>query len=572
MAVNSEHTIHVLLIEDNPGDAELVAEMLTSSQALPGYQSVFHLVHQPTLTSGMAWLSERDDAMMVSSPVDVVLLDLFLPDSDGLHTFVKFHTQFPQIPVVVLTSFVNEAMAIDAVRQGAQDYLIKREVTGPGVLVRAIRYAVERQRIEDTLRQHREHLEDLVEARTQELALANADLRQQIEERKRVEETLHRRNRELAWLNQVSQEFNATLDLDAVLLTVLQEVRHLLGVIDCSIWLVDPLTGELVCRQLANPQSDLVRGWRLQPGTGIVGWVAHHGESLIVSDTRRDTRHFKGVDNETGWELRSILSVPLAVRQTVIGVLQVVDPQVNRFTEEDLELLEPLVMTAAMAIDNAHLYEQTLQDAETKAQLLREVNHRVANNLTAIIGLMRTECRRAAPEQRDFIEETLERLVQRVKGLAKVHQMLSESGWSPVRLCDLIQQVILVALEALLPTQRVQLDVMSSPVTVSPRQANHLALVINELAMNTIKHALAERPTGQIVVRVIQEDEQTVLCEYRDNGPGYPESVLHLKNCKVGLYLVRRFVTMTLHGELLLSNVDGAVATMRFPTEERSTT
>jgi two-component system cell cycle sensor histidine kinase/response regulator CckA len=183
-----------------------------------------------------------------------------------------------------------------------------------------------------------------------------------ITERKQTEERLQRRNRELAFLNRASRTFSSTLDLDQVLVTILEEVRRLMDVVACSIWLVDPVTDELVCQHATGPNSDTVAGWRLAPGEGIAGWSARTGESLIIPDTQADRRYFTGVDKKTGLTLRSILSVPLPAKQTVIGVLQAVDAAVGRFGPEDLELLEPLASSAAIAIENARLYEQARQE------------------------------------------------------------------------------------------------------------------------------------------------------------------------------------------------------------------
>ena len=180
-----------------------------------------------------------------------------------------------------------------------------------------------------------------------------------ISERKRAEEVLRQRNQELELLNRASHAFISTLDLDRVLATILEEVRRVLGVVACSAWLGDPETGDLVCRQVTDPQGEIVRGWRLAPGQGLAGWVTQHGESLNVPDVQADARHFKGVDQQTGLPLRSILTVPLRVKQEVIGVIQVVDAAVGRFTPNHVRLVESLASTSAIAIENARLYEET---------------------------------------------------------------------------------------------------------------------------------------------------------------------------------------------------------------------
>jgi PAS domain S-box-containing protein len=179
-----------------------------------------------------------------------------------------------------------------------------------------------------------------------------------ITERKSVEDALQQRNLELELLNRVGQALSSTLDLDHLIATVLEEVHHLLGVAACSAWLVDPQTGDLVCQQTTDPRGKSVHGWHLAPSQGLAGWVAQHGESLNVPDVEADSRHFKGVDQQTGLPLRSILTVPLRVKRGVIGVIQVVDTTVGRFTVDDLSLVESLASTAAIAIDNARLYEE----------------------------------------------------------------------------------------------------------------------------------------------------------------------------------------------------------------------
>ena len=375
-----------------------------------------------------------------------------------------------------------------------------------------------------------------------------------------------REQRELAEaLAEATAAVSSTLDLDQVLAAVLEQARRLLGVIACSVWLIDPQTDELVCQQAAGPQSEIVRGWRLPPGVGLAGWVARSGESLAVPDVKADARHFKGVDQQTGLPLRSILTFPLRVKESVIGVLEVVDGEVNRFGPADLELMEPLVASAAIAIENAQLYEQARQDAKTRSVLLREVNHRVKNNLTGIIGLLYTARDHARVEDRATYESTMDDLIGRVRGLATVHSLLSASEWMPLRLSDLAAQVIRAALQALPHHKHMSVAVSPSPVRVTSDQAHDLALVIHELATNVIKYALGERNTAQIAFQVAF-DGSTVRCEFRDDGPGYSEDVLQLERYNVGFDLIQNIVRDSLHGELALHNDDGAVAIFQFKT------
>jgi PAS domain S-box-containing protein len=200
-----------------------------------------------------------------------------------------------------------------------------------------------------------------------------------ITERKKEEDAFQKRNREFALLNQACRAFSSSLELDEVLASVLEEMRRLLGAVACSIWLIDEETDELVCREATDPRSEIIRGWRLTHGQGIADWVVRHGESLIVPDARKDDRHFKGVDEKTGIEVRAILSVPLFVETDVVGVIQAIDTEVNRFEVTDLVLMESLAAYAAIAIKNARMFNELQREIEKRKQTevaLRESENR----------------------------------------------------------------------------------------------------------------------------------------------------------------------------------------------------
>jgi len=177
------------------------------------------------------------------------------------------------------------------------------------------------------------------------------------------------RSRELAFLNQVIQGFTSTLELDEVLALVLEELRRLLAVTASSIWLIDPDTRELVCFQATGPRHDVVRNWRVPSGLGLIGWVAQNDQSLVVADAQQDARHYTELDRSTGLQVRSIMGVPLRSRRGVIGVIQALDEQPNRFSPDVLHLVELLATAATSAIDNARLFQETRRRADRLAVL-----------------------------------------------------------------------------------------------------------------------------------------------------------------------------------------------------------
>ncbi len=130
-----EGGIRILLVEDDPGDALLLNEELVGAATEP-----FDLVHACRLSEALEHLR--------TNSYDVVLLDLNLPDSSGLDTLAKILAPASETAVVLLTGTEDISLGIEAVKQGAQDYLVKGQAGGP-LLFRAIRYSLERKRLEN---------------------------------------------------------------------------------------------------------------------------------------------------------------------------------------------------------------------------------------------------------------------------------------------------------------------------------------------------------------------------------------------------------------------------------------
>jgi len=139
----------VLLIEDNPGDARLMREYLADPAG-----AQFELEHVTSLTDGLARLTQGG--------VDLVLLDLSLPDSPMAETFKRAHAAAPQVPIIVMSGLDDEKHAIETVQEGAQDYLVKAFVD-TRLLVHAMRYAIERKRAEEALAHERDLLHTLLD-------------------------------------------------------------------------------------------------------------------------------------------------------------------------------------------------------------------------------------------------------------------------------------------------------------------------------------------------------------------------------------------------------------------------
>jgi CheY-like chemotaxis protein len=132
-------TVKILLVEDNPGDARLVMESLKDTDVCR-----FELTHVEKFSEAVDTLKKEE--------YQLILLDLTLPDSNGVETFEKMHREFPKIPIVVLTGYEDETVAFDALQEGIEIYLIKGKVDGE-LLTQALDYAIKKNQVLSDLEQ-----------------------------------------------------------------------------------------------------------------------------------------------------------------------------------------------------------------------------------------------------------------------------------------------------------------------------------------------------------------------------------------------------------------------------------
>ena len=214
------------------------------------------------------------------------------------------------------------------------------------------------------------------------------------------------------------------------------------------------------------------------------------------------------------------------------------------------------------------LLDQTKADTETKGILLREINHRVKNNLSSLIGILYAEKRKSKNTLENKQLELLDNLINRVKGISIAHDLLSRSGWRPISM-ELLSEKIINSLKHLIPSDRsIQTEINKSSVTLDADQSQSMAVIINELFVNSLEHASAAGGKLKINIKIL-ENKGSVYYKYRDNGPGFSEEVLTSKLYNVGLYLIKNIVEQGLRGKIALKNKNGALVEIKFPGGEK---
>jgi PAS domain S-box-containing protein len=217
--------------------------------------------------------------------------------------------------------------------------------------------------------------------------------------------------------------------------------------------------------------------------------------------------------------------------------------------------------------DNLRLLAQARRDSETKTLLLNEVNHRVKNNMASIIGLLEMESNREIKSEPDY-QSALTDLRNRISGLATVHNILSSNQWSPVQLELFTRKIIENAASSSPLGRKVTIDIISQDknLWINARQATALALIINELTTNSVRHAFPLKEKGTITVTIRKEDKDSnrIRLIFADDGPGWPQDIIDGTGGNVGMQVMRLSVASPLNGEIKFENHNGAVAIVTF--------
>lgn len=321
-------TIDSILIVD---DDRIIADNLKSALSSEGYNVVA--------------VNRAGDAIeeLKRQFFNIVILDLMLPDMGGIELLRLFRNKCPNTCCIIFTGFASLPSAIEALKVGAYDYIIKPFDMEHLKLV--VRRGLEKEK----------------------LTIKNEELLERLE----------REKFKLEIILDAYKKISGILKLEDLADFVIDKGVQIVEAEKASLLIVDEGSGELVLKGSKGMDVGMERiGWRVKVGDLISGWVVKEGKALVVGDIENDPR-FKSFAQSSRYKTKSFISLPLKSDSQIIGVINVTDKlaRTNIFNEEDLKYLTILTHQAVAQIENIKLYEKLLSFSITDS-LTNLFNHR----------------------------------------------------------------------------------------------------------------------------------------------------------------------------------------------------
>lgn len=211
--------------------------------------------------------------------------------------------------------------------------------------------------------------------------------------------------------------------------------------------------------------------------------------------------------------------------------------------------------------------DELREETARQEQTIQTLNYHFQNSLVPVVGLLYMKRRKIQAKPPTDCKEMLAGLISQVSVTSVVHRLYADFGWGDIPLTTLAYRVIRETLQTTPTPAPIAVEVEESPVHVTADQAKNLALILNELTLNTIAYACAG--PGCHIVITLEKSSEWMRLEFHDNGPGYPETALSLKN-EESLYLVRMLTQSLPEGMFSLYNKRGAVSVLRFKIREKA--
>ncbi len=317
----------------------------------------------------------------------------------------------------------------------------------------------------------------------------------------------------------ISRVLTSTLNLPTLLLMITEAAQKITNTEAGSILLLDKQSGELYF-EATSGGSTAIKRVVVPIDSSVAGQVCKTGKSIVIADAKQDVRHYKQADEESAFTTRSLLAVPLKVKDKIIGVLEAVNKKDGEsFSDEDTETLTTLAAQAAVAIENARLFEQSDQIAE--------MVHELRTPLTGIVAY--SEMLQLADIKPDMVQQfartihgeaqRLTQLVNDFLDLARLESGRAKLSREPMNLPALIQDAAAV----------VQPKAAERAITINTAIQENLPTVlgdpqrIRQVIINLLSNAIKyNRENGGVTVRASATNEQLQI-QVQDTGRGMAE-------------------------------------------------
>jgi signal transduction histidine kinase len=324
---------------------------------------------------------------------------------------------------------------------------------------------------------------------------------------------------------EISRDLASTLDLDTLLDDIVNAAADITHAEAASILLYDDTARQLYFQVATNIDEPTMRGLVVPLEKSIAGWIVTNRKSVRIEDAHKDERFFSDVEQSIGYSTKSLLGIPLITKNKVVGVLEVVNKKRGKFTDPDESMLTVLGAQAAVAIENARLFQQS----DLIQEFVHELRTPLASLSTATYLLLRPEMSR---EQRDQIVNNIHNETLRLNSLASSFLDLArlESGRVQFRktrfsAADLLYEVRDVMMTKAQETNiQIRVDVPNDmPLMEADR--DKIKQVLLNLVSNAIKY---NRPNGSVIITGGFTDGELSM-NVQDTGVGIPdEAITHL--------------------------------------------
>ncbi len=378
------------------------------------------------------------------------------------------------------------------------------------------------------------------------IAIENARLYSQ------TDAELQRRISQLSTLQQMSRMVASTLEFSELLQLISEQTVELANAVAVEIYRqrrgqTDRL--ELLSRHTVN------EAYPLDSTTDVV-------RQLVDDVMRTNAALWMTVDS--GGSPLYVHGLPMLTGRRVVGAICVFHTTHPPEDSEANTLLDAFCDSAAIAIENADLYEEARRGFTRASVLLQEMHHRVRNNLQTVAALLSMQARHAEDAR---TSTPLREAVARIQSIAAIHDILSGGDLRETTVDTIAKHVADDAISNLVgPDLRVTFDIEPSPVHVNSREATVLALLVNEFVLNSISHGFAQRSEGHVAIRTGFDGSNAVI-EITDNGSGLPDDFSLEANRRLGLNIARTLVETDLRGNLSLGPAEAGGTTVRIVFE-----